>query len=59
MQSKIAYFTLAGLAIGVVVGMLGVTQKFLLVATLGGILGFLIGWMLNTRSGALKRKRTA
>ena len=53
----ISHFTLAGLAIGVLVGVLGETQKFLLVATLGGILGFLIGWMLNTRSGAIKRKR--
>jgi Na+/citrate or Na+/malate symporter len=50
MQSKILYLTIAGLVIGAILGVLGVTQNFLLVAVLGGILGFLVGWVWNTRT---------
>lgn len=52
MQSKVLYLTIAGLVIGAILGLLGVTQNILLVTVLGGIVGFIIGWIWNTRSGS-------
>lgn len=52
MQSKIVYLTIVGLVIGIVLSLLGVGQNILLMAVLGGILGFLVGWIWSTRSGS-------
>lgn len=53
MKSKIISFTVLGLVVGALLGLLGIVPNTVAALIIGGIFGFLIGWFVNSRSTSL------
>ena len=56
-KNKTISLTIIGLVIGFILGMLGISAdgNVLMITSFGGIVGFLAGWIWQTRSGEAEK----
>ncbi|MBT8092760.1 MAG: hypothetical protein KJN77_06970 [Gammaproteobacteria bacterium] len=56
-KNKIISLTIIGLVVGAILGMLGISggSDILMLMPIGGIAGFLAGWIWQSRSGEAEK----